>query len=309
MQLMLFTNESSIKMLSVKSQSKKNLTKQRGLSLIELMIALGLGVFIIAGIYQVTVSSKQAFEVIQGQSMTQETGRFASQFVLHSGRQAGYINLGALNAATASDYVQGLVDSLEFQENIAARWEATDDFEAGSIIGGGGDASLTNYPDAKDGSDYLILRTQGDANFDDALSFSMRDCQGSMLDADPEVKTTVHYYVKTNNTLACRVDQHGAVNTTGRVVELVSGVEEIQIIYSVKRVDNQLDFLTAENMTAADWPAVAAFRMALLSSSDNQPLVRNITKEHQLLDVERDDLGDGRVRQAFYQTIALRNRL
>ncbi len=64
--------------------------RQKGLTIVELMVGLVLGLFLLAGVIQVFVSSKQAFRTNEGLSRVQESGRFAMEFLLRDIRQAGF---------------------------------------------------------------------------------------------------------------------------------------------------------------------------------------------------------------------------
>lgn len=63
---------------------------QVGFSLVELLVAMGLGLFLMAGVSQVYVSSKQSFRVQDALSRIQENGRFAMDQMLRDIRGAGY---------------------------------------------------------------------------------------------------------------------------------------------------------------------------------------------------------------------------
>lgn len=65
-------------------------SKQAGFSLIELMIALVIGLMIIAGVLQVFVGSTITYSMQSGLSKIQENGRFAMSFLTRDIRQAGY---------------------------------------------------------------------------------------------------------------------------------------------------------------------------------------------------------------------------
>ena len=67
-----------------------NLKNQRGLSLVELMIALLLGLVLILGVSQITISSKQTYTVVNSQSQTQENARVVKHFLGRGLRHAGY---------------------------------------------------------------------------------------------------------------------------------------------------------------------------------------------------------------------------
>lgn len=63
---------------------------QRGVTIIELMIGLALGTFLLAGVLQIYVSSSQAYRTNEALSRVQESGRFALDFIMPELRQAGF---------------------------------------------------------------------------------------------------------------------------------------------------------------------------------------------------------------------------
>ena len=63
---------------------------QRGLTLVELMIAMLLGLFLLGGLLQIFISSKQTYRMQEGLSRLQENGRFAIDFMARDIRLAGY---------------------------------------------------------------------------------------------------------------------------------------------------------------------------------------------------------------------------
>ncbi len=67
-----------------------------GFSLVELMIALALGLVVIAGIIALFVGNSQAAAVVSGQARLQENARFAFDFISRGARQAGYFGCGPL---------------------------------------------------------------------------------------------------------------------------------------------------------------------------------------------------------------------
>jgi type IV pilus assembly protein PilW len=63
---------------------------QRGLTLVELMIAMILGLFLIGGLLQIFISSKQTYRMQEALSRLQENGRFAIDFMTRDIRLAGF---------------------------------------------------------------------------------------------------------------------------------------------------------------------------------------------------------------------------
>lgn len=64
--------------------------QQKGLSLIELMIAVALGVFISAGMISIFINSSQSYRVNENMSRLQENSRFAMLFITRDIRSADY---------------------------------------------------------------------------------------------------------------------------------------------------------------------------------------------------------------------------
>lgn len=64
---------------------------QRGFTLIELMIAMLIGVFLMGGVIQIFLSAKQAYRLQENLSRLQENGRFAMDFITKDVRMAGFM--------------------------------------------------------------------------------------------------------------------------------------------------------------------------------------------------------------------------
>ena len=64
--------------------------QQRGMTLIEIMISLLIGVFLIGGILQIFLSTQQTYRTQENLSRMQENGRFAMEFLTRDIRMAGY---------------------------------------------------------------------------------------------------------------------------------------------------------------------------------------------------------------------------
>lgn len=89
-------------------QLSKNrvLHKQAGLSLIELMISITLGLILMAGVVQMFVSSKSVFTTQQSMSRIQETGRLAIEFLSRDIRMAGFYGCFRPNMADPNRILQ-----------------------------------------------------------------------------------------------------------------------------------------------------------------------------------------------------------
>ncbi|HTF97256.1 MAG TPA: PilW family protein [Cellvibrio sp.] len=74
---------------------------QNGLSLVELMIAIALGLFLMAGLVQMFIGSKVTFTAQQGLSRVQENGRLAIEFISSDVRMAGFMGFNARATTTS----------------------------------------------------------------------------------------------------------------------------------------------------------------------------------------------------------------
>lgn len=86
---------------------KKNLTKQHGLSLIELMISITLGLVLIAGVIHVFLSSRVVFSTQQAMSRAQENGRLGMELISEDIRMAGFWGCANRGSEMANDLPVG----------------------------------------------------------------------------------------------------------------------------------------------------------------------------------------------------------
>ncbi|HSC67493.1 MAG TPA: PilW family protein [Cellvibrio sp.] len=83
--------------------------RQKGLSLVELMIAVTLGLILMTGVMQVFLSSKTVFSSQQALSRVQETGRLGIEFLSRDIRMAGY--MGCATRVVGMEITNTLKDS------------------------------------------------------------------------------------------------------------------------------------------------------------------------------------------------------
>lgn len=74
--------------------------KQLGFSLVEIMVALLIGTFLMSGVIQIFLSSTQTFRMQDGMSRLQENGRFSMNFITRDLRMAGF---GVCDALVSND--------------------------------------------------------------------------------------------------------------------------------------------------------------------------------------------------------------
>ncbi|MGB9429806.1 MAG: PilW family protein [Gammaproteobacteria bacterium] len=87
-------------------------SRQTGLSLIELMIAMLVGLILIAGVLAIFISSRKTYGVNGAVAQIQENGRFALYFLNTSARKAGY--MGCATSPTTVSYLNPVADDLPY---------------------------------------------------------------------------------------------------------------------------------------------------------------------------------------------------
>lgn len=80
--------------------------RQYGLSLVELMVALAIGVLLLLGLVEIFGATRAAFGTAEGSSRAQEAGRFATEFLKRDLRLTGHV--GCLNERAYLSTVGGL---------------------------------------------------------------------------------------------------------------------------------------------------------------------------------------------------------
>lgn len=112
-------------------------TGQKGITLIELMIALLIGAFLLTGILQIFISTRLSYRVGEGVSRLQENARFALELLTRDIRMSGYEGCPTLKSVTPTVIAQpqnpnpnpaiavpNLAVAITGANNILANWSA-----------------------------------------------------------------------------------------------------------------------------------------------------------------------------------------
>ncbi len=97
-------------------------TKLSGFSLIELMVAMALGVFILAGVIQIFISNKQSYRLQEGQSRVQENARYVLELLGRDVREAGYTGCRGLNKISTYRIGNPPLPSFDISSAVIGRW-------------------------------------------------------------------------------------------------------------------------------------------------------------------------------------------
>lgn len=126
--------------------------RQRGFSVVELMIAMTLSLLLMAGALSILQSSKLTYDENDRLARLQESGRTVIELLLRDARPAGF--LGCSRPLNGDEFANGLNNSNSLLWNFG---QPAFGFEA---TGGAWSPALDALvPDATVGSDVLVLRT------------------------------------------------------------------------------------------------------------------------------------------------------
>lgn len=215
--------------------------------MVELMIAMLLGIIMLGAIGAIYLSSKRTYASTETMSRVQEGARFATQFLARELRMAGYNNT----------YETGLVTK-------TLLFPAGGGWASGQVLTGvnnsGGSGSI------KAGTDSITIRYSGNG------AGIVRDCLGNTVAAGTVVPAIL--FISDNDELTCNVNG-GGDNA------LVDGISDMQLEYGVDAgSDRSADsYVTANNVT--NWLQVVSVRMTLgvAGSADRTGGTDDITRK------------------------------
>ena len=121
------------------------MNRQAGLSLVELMVAMAVSAAIIAGIIQMFLSNRTAYNMTESSIRVQENGRFALDFIAESLRSAGSYGCLSDYDSSRADIVNHITSNT-FSDLETVQTAA--DAEIGSTADGATVANAFDKPDA-----------------------------------------------------------------------------------------------------------------------------------------------------------------
>ena len=288
---------------------------QRGLTLVELMVALVLSLLVVVAAYASLTVARQGFGSVSGASQLRDNARFATAVIEQLAMQAGYKNDYNATYMQASSGIGGF--NMSGSSDVA------------NFVSGNSNASLPSGGQAINGSDILTLRYMVSkvSDADGRADQAMINCLGS-----PEKSTSLmaesRLYVALSNgepTLMCQYQTSANTYSTGE--PLIEGVEVFQVLYGLNDTSdantNTVDATTpnfayksaSEITTDAQWRKVRSLRIGMVlrsndgvastrESQDYWPLGRAVGDTYKFTSPQ-----DARVRQVVTFTVQLRNNL
>ncbi len=351
----------------------KVINKQLGFSIVELMVALLLGLFLVSGVTAMYLSSKQTYRMTDNLSRLQESLRFSLEFMTRDIRMVGYmpcrfppLNTNAISGSTDwhLDYfnfgIRGYEGGIStFPAEISS--EVVDGSDAIAILKGGVYAGTVAFhddtvsrftlQDAFPGEEFqqgevaLVCDPRQAALFQVSSSAAGAGTinYGSNSGIAPGNTTTdigvfgedaqitpyepVIYYVAPSsfnpNVRALKMRVLEADSSSGPETiqmaeeELLEGIETMQILYGVDVDNDQVAdrYVSANDVSAAEWPSVITVRLGLLMSTGEEVAIDVDNKTYNVAGTLISDSStpahpaDKKLRYVVNTTINLRNRV
>lgn len=260
--------------------------RQQGMTLIELMIALVLGLFVIAGVIQVFMSGRASYRVQEGLGRLQESARFADYYLGRVLRNAGRPRVfGAVNGTPGGFFMP--IDNRPDDSNLPA----TRDGENG-------------------GPDVITVMYRSDTN---CLGNTTEYGAQVMLDFNGDRYAKDQFMLSGDSppSLICRGLGANGLPMPGNTQPLVGGVDDFQVLYGIDRDGSGQanSYENASNVLDDEWMNIVSLRFAVLVSSESPAKTTDDKEPFAVLDGPlRGPYTDGRIRQVVESTVDLRNR-
>lgn len=290
-----------------------SLKHARGLSLVELMVAVSIGLLLVLAMMSLYTSSRRTYNVTDEVARMQENARIAFTILDRQLRMAGFIRSdsdGKFDPAAGKPLTATW--KLEAQNDIVGDPKTSDRVTI-RFFGSSTPSALANAKYTADGS--------------------VVNCVGRAI-ATNEVNTETYFVALGTNGepgLRCRSTVHRdtgvevynsdtAIEATG--VELVSGVESMQLLYGDDKLNNGsiYRYLKSDDATLANLDNVRSVRLSLLMRTINDAANAYDSATYRHFGSNYPGTGDSgsiltmpgtdrRLRRIFQSTITLRNRI
>lgn len=247
----------------------------RGLTLIELMVAIALGLLLVAVVIQIYVGSRATYNKQEDLSRLQENGRVALDVIGRAARISA------------------------FKSNPAAVYSTVFPSTTLAIIGTPGAAG--------NNSDGLVIRFQGSGNGAGTADGSVVDCLGVARDSN--VMNYNALYIANDPAtgrpaLFCDTSDNGAIDG----VPVINEIENLRFLYGVDiSGSGGVDYYVPAGQVT-NWDQVASLRIGLVAATPNTINPTLDTTTYDVLGNTFNPVDDRRSRRLYSMIIALRNR-
>lgn len=257
----------------------KLIPSQRGISVIELMVSMVLGLLIMATVLTVFLSSKQSYRLDSQMSSEDADGQFVMGYLSNLIRLSGYRSTPT--SASSGSY-----------PTLSSVFTSSLPHISGTNGGG------------FHGSDSITIRFQGSGNGTGTPDGMIRDCLGNSVDASNIATNTIS--VNNSGELQCRaVNQTTGTDTTQT---LIGNVESLQFRYGEDlNQDGVAERYVPANYAGLSMNRVVSVRFSILLMTTDEVKAMTDTNNYNLLGDNYNPADDKRVRRQFEGSVYIRN--
>lgn len=279
---------------------------QHGYSLLELMIAMLIGIFLTFIAVTTYTGNKTTYQLSNETSELEANARVAINAIQTALEHAGYpsIYIHPLSKAFYVKSIDGLknvpVCSKGATSIEVAYQDATGIYNSNLDTRDSGNNdrfSMMYYPDDPNNGNAVYWQDCGGSYSDYAVA---QACSADVVTGEGD-KSLVYnsFWVSSAGELKCRTSRNVTYSIT-------KGIEHIQLRYGVKIAGN-IQYRNANAVTNnSQWPNVVSVQVALLAKSENEILAAAEPQEFILLG-KKITKNDKYIRRVYSATIPLRN--
>jgi len=327
-------------------QRKTDFRKQSGISLVEVMIAMLLGVMLLGGMLQIFSSSRQSYRVHDAVSRMQESGRMALELISRDARMTDFWGCLSDKAKVVNNLNNTGVGFIDFSAGGIGGTEGSAGAPDTLILRGGVNAGLAIQPPYGPQASANITVAPGSGLTQDDIVF-VSDCAAADIfqisNANPDGSGAIVHntgagapgnYNATNPgcpganahclskiygadatvfaareliyTVAPGSEGQPALFRSGQ--ELLDGVENFQVLYGEDTDASGVANYYVPADQVVDMGNVISIRFAIVARSYDANLTGGIAQNYSVLGTNLVAT-DNRLRQVYTSTVTLRNRL
>lgn len=320
---------------------------ERGFSLVEMLVAMLLGITLMAAVVQIFISSKQTYRMRDQVAALTDNGRFAVELMQREIRMAGYSGCRTLSSLQPNVVADNPPDFSEVADGIqgfnnGSGWAnpTSTTRVAGTDVLTVTHASGNGVPLTSDMADLAapVQVSSQTTVISDSQLLLVSDCQMvDMFRASTVTENSGTYTINhtnatnTSDLLSTTYKENAMVMTmasttffvgvnaggegslymvpldSATAVELVTGVQDMQLLYAVDTDADRLPDSYVDASAVTDWATVLGVNVGLLLNTDD-----NVAADPQPLvfnGASANPSSDKRLRTSFWSAVALRNRM
>jgi len=332
--------------MHIKKMHIKKTSRQSGLTLVELLIAMLIGAFLVGGILQVFAGARQTYRVHDATSRMQEGGRMALEVLARDIRMADFWGCAS--------------NSIQMVNNLNTAGAAYVDFVTGGVVGtdgasgapdsitlrGGFDAGIDIEPPYGPQASANIKVNAGNGLVQDEIVM-VSDCTNGdifqITNSNPGGSGTLVHNTGSGDPGNYNVTNPGCPGANAHCLskvyggdakilltreisynigtgsegepalfrngaEFLDGIENLQILYGEDINSTGIANYFVPATQVVDMDRVVSIRIAVVTRSNDDFLTGGVAQNYNLLGATVT-APDQRLRQVYTSTIAVRNRL